>query len=105
MPNKDKDTQSAAEKSIREARRAFDKRVDEIRAELQQGGSDAVEKVEKSLNDLKDDLQSSFDDLHGMFEDELETGRREVREHPLLALGVAVMAGVILGMFLGKSKD
>jgi len=36
---------------------------------------------------------------------ELETARKQVREHPLLAVGVPVMAGVIIGMLLGKSKD
>jgi len=102
LSDKEKDLRSAAERSIRETRKDFDKRIDEIMAELQHGGPGAVEKVGKSLNDLKEDLQSS---IHDKFEDELETGRREVREHPLLAVGIAVMAGVIVGMLLGKSKD
>jgi len=105
LVNKDKDLRRAADRSIRETRRDFDKRIDEIRAELQKGGAEAVEKAEKSLSDLKEDLQSGFDDIQGSLEDELEIGRKEVREHPLLAVGVAVMAGLIVGMLLGKSKD
>jgi vacuolar-type H+-ATPase subunit H len=105
LVNKEKDLRRAADRSIRETRRDFDKRIDEIRAELQKGGADAVEKVEKSLSELKEDLQSGFDDIQGSLEDELETGRKEVREHPLLAVGVAVMAGLVVGMLLGKSKD
>src|SRR5271169_629223 len=105
LANKEKDLRSAAEKSLRETRRDFDKRIDEIRAELQEIGPEAVEKVERSLNDLKNDLRSGYDDVSSMFEDELESGREQVREHPLLAVGVAVMAGVIVGMLLGKNKD
>jgi ElaB/YqjD/DUF883 family membrane-anchored ribosome-binding protein len=105
LANKEKDLRSAAERSLRETRRDFDKRIDEIRAELQEIGPEAVEKVERSLIDLKDDLRSGFEDVNVMFEDELETGRKQVREHPLFAVGVAVMAAVIIGMLLGKSKD
>jgi len=34
-----------------------------------------------------------------------QAGRKQVREHPLLAVGAAAMAGVIVRMLLGKSKD
>lgn len=109
LANKEKDLRNAAERSLRETRRDFDKRIDEIRAELQEIGPEAVGKVERSLNDLKNDLKTELrtglDDVNGMFEDELESGRNQVREHPLLAVGVAVMAGVIVGMLLGKNKD
>jgi ElaB/YqjD/DUF883 family membrane-anchored ribosome-binding protein len=106
LPNKEKDLRSAAERSLRETRKDFDKRIDEIRAELQEIGPEAVEKVERSLNDLKKDLEDGFDDVvHGRFDYDLETSRKQVREHPLLAVGIAVIGGVILGMLLGKSKD
>ena len=109
LANKENDLRSAAERSLRQTRRDFDKRIEEIRAELQEIGPEAVEKVERSLNDLKNDLKTElktgFDDVNGKFEDELESGRDQVREHPLLAVGVAVMAGVIVGMLLGKNKD
>jgi ElaB/YqjD/DUF883 family membrane-anchored ribosome-binding protein len=105
LANKENDSRRAAEQHIRETRRDFDKRIDEIRAELRERGPDAAEKVERSLNDLKKDLQNGFDDIHGEFDDELETRREQVREHPLLAVGIAVIGGVILGMLLGKSRD
>ena len=105
LVNKEKDLRSAAERSLKETRRDFDKRIDEIRAELQEKGPEAVEKVERSLNDLKNDLQNGFDEAHSRLEDELESSIEQVREHPLLAVGIAVMGGVIVGMLLGKSKD
>jgi ElaB/YqjD/DUF883 family membrane-anchored ribosome-binding protein len=109
LANREKDLRNAAARSLRDTRRDFDKRIDEIRAELEAIGPEAAEKVGRSLNDLradlKDDLQSGFDDVNGRFEDEVESGRKQVREHPLLAVGVAVMAGVIVGMLLGKNKD
>jgi ElaB/YqjD/DUF883 family membrane-anchored ribosome-binding protein len=113
MVTKEKNLRDAAERYVRETRRDVDRRIDEIRAELKGKGPEAVEKAEKSLNDLKEDLQnrlqdglqSGFDDIHGKFENEVEEGRRGVREHPLLAVGVAVTAGLMLGMLLGNRKD
>ena len=105
LANKEKDMKNAADRTLRETRRDFDKRIDEIRAELQAKGPGAVEKAERSLNDLKEDLRNGFDDVNSTLDDELESGREQVREHPLFAVGVAVMAGVIVGMLLGKNKD
>jgi ElaB/YqjD/DUF883 family membrane-anchored ribosome-binding protein len=105
LVNKEKNLRNAVEQSIEETRRDFGRRIEEIRSELQEGGPEALEKLEKSLNGLKDDLQSGFDDIHGKFDEELETGRREIREHPLLAVGIALSAGVVLGLLLGKRKD
>jgi ElaB/YqjD/DUF883 family membrane-anchored ribosome-binding protein len=105
MASREKDLRSAAERSLRKTRRDFDKRIDEIRAELKEKGPEAVERVENALNDLKEDLQGGFDEVHGRFEDELEIGRREVRDHPLLAVGIALTVGVVIGMLLGKRKD
>ena len=54
---------------------------------------------------MKAELQKEFEAINDGVEEQLETGRRQVREHPFLAVGVAVMAGVIVGMLLGKNKD
>jgi ElaB/YqjD/DUF883 family membrane-anchored ribosome-binding protein len=105
LANKERQLRNAAEHSIRETRRDFDKRIDEIRSELRERGPEVVEKVESSLNELKRDLQNDFDAIHGSLDDELETRREQVREHPLLAVGIAVMGGIIVGMLLGKNKD
>jgi ElaB/YqjD/DUF883 family membrane-anchored ribosome-binding protein len=105
MAGKQKDSRSAAERSLREARRDFDKRIDEIRADLKEKGPEAIERVESALNELKGDLQSGFDEIHVTVDDEIEAGRREVREHPLLAVGIAVTVGVVIGMLLGRRRD
>ena len=105
MAGKKKDSRSAAERSLREARRDFDKRIDEIRADLKEKGPEAIERVESALNELKGDLQSGFDEIHVTVDDEIEAGRREVREHPLLAVGIAVTVGVVIGMLLGRRRD
>jgi ElaB/YqjD/DUF883 family membrane-anchored ribosome-binding protein len=113
MVTKEKDLKNAAERYVRETRRDIDRRIDEISSDLKSRGPEAVEKAEKSLNDLKEDLQnrlqaglqSGFDEIQGKFEDEVEAGRKEVREHPFLAVGVAIAAGLILGMLLGNRKD
>jgi ElaB/YqjD/DUF883 family membrane-anchored ribosome-binding protein len=104
--NRNGDSRNAVERSLRETRKEFDRRVEEVRAELKEIVPEAAEKVEESLNDLKKDLVKGFDNmLHGRFEENLETGREKIREHPLLTVGIAVAGGVLVGMLLGKSKD
>ena len=105
LANKEKDLRNASERSLRETRRDIDRKINEIRSELQEIGPEAVEKVQGSLDDLKAELQKEFEVLNDGLEEQLETGRKQVREHPFLAVGVAVMAGVIVGMLLGKNKD
>ncbi len=105
MAGKEKVTRDGAERSLREARRDFDKRIDQISAELKEKGPETVERVENALKELKLDLQSDFEEIHAMVDDELETGRKEVREHPLLAVGIAVTAGLVIGMLLGRRRD
>jgi ElaB/YqjD/DUF883 family membrane-anchored ribosome-binding protein len=106
LASRDKDLRTAAERSIRETRKDFDKKIDEIRGDLKEGGTEAVQKAERALNELKEDLESSFGQIHERFEEGLETGRSTVREHPLLSVGIAVGVGVIIGMLLErKGRD
>jgi ElaB/YqjD/DUF883 family membrane-anchored ribosome-binding protein len=105
MVNKRKDSRSAVEQSVEETRRDIGERIEEISSQLMAGGPEVLEKLERSLNDLRADLQGSLENTHGMLGDELEAGRDEIREHPLLAVGIAVAAGVVIGLILGKGKD
>jgi ElaB/YqjD/DUF883 family membrane-anchored ribosome-binding protein len=109
LANNEKNLRSAADRSLRETRRDFDKRIDEIRAELKEKGPESVDKIERSLEDLrqdlKEDLQDGYGEIHDRLGDEVEYRRREVREHPLLAVGVAVTFGVLVGMIVRKSKN
>ena len=97
LAKREKDSRATAERSISETRKDLEKRIDETRADLKEKGPKAVEKVEKSLSDLKEDLENSFGDVHDRFGDKLETVVREVQEHPLLAVGFAVVVVGCLG--------
>lgn len=105
MANSEKDLRDATEKPMGEVGRDNSKRIDEMRAELKDGAQEAFEKVERSSDDLKSDLQGSLSEINGGFEDKLKMRSEEVREHPLLAGGVASTLGLLVGMILGKSKD
>ena len=106
MAKKEKDLRGAAEHSLRETQKDIERRIDEIRADLKDKGPEAVARIENALTDLREQLQNRFEYFHESFEDKLEMGRKEVREHPLLAIGVALTLGVMIGMLLDrKSKD
>jgi hypothetical protein len=85
----DEGSRSAAERLPMETRMGIDERVDGIRDELEICPN-AFEVLERARIDLKNDLQGGFDDFGVRLEDELETGRKQIRAHPRLA----VMAGV-----------
>jgi len=106
LAKKEKDLRGAAEHSLRETQKDIERRIDEIRADLKDKGPEAVARIENALTDLREQLQNRFEYFHESFEDKLEMGRKEVREHPLLAIGVALTLGVMIGMLLDrKSKD
>jgi ElaB/YqjD/DUF883 family membrane-anchored ribosome-binding protein len=96
----------AAQESLKNARRDIGKRIDKIKADLKEKGPEAIEAVEESLDALKEDLDGRLDDTREGIEDQLEMSRDEIKKHPLMAVGVAVLAGIIVGMlFSDKGKN
>ena len=106
MAKQDKGFEATTEASLADIRKDLDKKIDKIKSELRQKGPEAVEAIEESLNALKADLEGRLSDVHESIDDQLEVGRREIRKKPLMAVGVAVLAGVVVGLLLGrKCKD
>jgi ElaB/YqjD/DUF883 family membrane-anchored ribosome-binding protein len=106
LSKRDKDFEARAEASLGEIRRDLDKKIDQIKAELKEKGPEAAEAIEKSLDALKADLEGKLSDIHQSIDDQLEVGRREIRKQPLMAVGVAALVGVVVGVLLGrKCKD
>ncbi len=105
MSQRERHSRSAAERSLREARRDFDRRIDEIRAELREKGP---EKTDKSLMDLKADLEDtlseareSLESARESYDDALKIGRATIQEQPLTSVGVALAVGVVIGLLFG----
>ncbi len=87
-------------------RRDLDKKIEQIKSELKEKGPEAADAIEGQLDALKANLESKLSDMHESIDDQLEVGRREIRKQPLMAVGVAVLVGVIAGMLVGrKCKD
>jgi ElaB/YqjD/DUF883 family membrane-anchored ribosome-binding protein len=106
MARREKSTEEAAEVTLEDIRRDLDRKIDQIKAEIKQKGPEAAEAIEESLDALKANLESRLSDFHASIDDQLEVGRREIRKQPLMAVGVAVMFGVVAGILLGrKCKD
>jgi ElaB/YqjD/DUF883 family membrane-anchored ribosome-binding protein len=105
-----KNSRADAERAVQEMQKEFEKRIDAIRTELKEKGPEAVE---KSLGELKtgfegrlDDVRESIENARESLDDVLETGRTTIQERPLMAVGVAVAVGVVIGLLLGrKSKN
>lgn len=95
------DARERTERFMRQTRRDFDRRIDEIRGQLKEKGPEAIERAQKSLEELREDMRNEWE-THERFHEEVAIGRREVREHPLLAVGLAVTFGLVLGVLLGR---
>jgi ElaB/YqjD/DUF883 family membrane-anchored ribosome-binding protein len=112
MSKNARNSRADAERAVKDLQKDFDKRIDAIRAELKKG-PEAAEAVEKSLFDLKTgfgdrlgDMRESLDNAHDSFDGAVENGRMTIRDRPLMAVGAAVAAGVLIGLIFGrKSKD
>jgi ElaB/YqjD/DUF883 family membrane-anchored ribosome-binding protein len=57
----------------------------------------AVERVRSSAMDAADSMHARMDDLSVMQEQWAESMRDQVRAHPLAVVGLAVLAGMLLG--------
>ena len=67
-------------------------------------GRDA-EKIEVSVKDLKNDMDKRLIDLKGQLDALQERAAQKITDQPLLALGVAFLAGMALGVLLSRSGD
>ncbi len=100
------DSETTVKADLEDIRRDVDKKIDQIKAELKLKGPEAAEAIEESLDALRVNLEDRLSDFHAAIVDQLEVGRREIKKQPLMAVGVAVLVGVVAGMLLGrKCKD
>jgi ElaB/YqjD/DUF883 family membrane-anchored ribosome-binding protein len=64
-----------------------------------------AEKVEVNLKDLRKDVDKRLSDLKVQIDALQERAAQKVTEQPILALGVAFVAGMALGVALSRSGD
>ncbi len=57
----------------------------------------AMERMRASATSAADSMQSRVDDLSVLQEQWTESARDQVRAHPLAVVGLAVLAGLLLG--------
>jgi ElaB/YqjD/DUF883 family membrane-anchored ribosome-binding protein len=97
----------ATEESLRELKKDFDRRIQDLQTEVVEGGSTAVQ---ESVDFLKNELEQRLSDLRRQVDESVEPGREAIREKPFASVGAALGAGVIAGVLLGvflmrKSED
>ncbi len=88
------------------------RRADEILDESENGWDLLVskrdrdeEKMEASVKSLRDDIDKRLDELKVQIDDIQEKAVKSVSEQPALALGVAFVAGMALGVALSKAGE
>ena len=64
-----------------------------------------TEKVEVHLKDLKKDMDRRLSELKVQIDALQERAAQKVTDQPILALGVAFVAGMALGVALARSGD
>jgi len=64
-----------------------------------------AEKVEVSVKDLKKDMDKRLGDLKVQIDAIQERAAQKITDQPLLALGVAFVAGMALGVALSRSGE
>ena len=64
-----------------------------------------MRKVEDYVKDLRKDVDKRFGDLSKQLGPVRYRASKAITERPLLALGVAFVIGVAVGVALSKSKD
>jgi ElaB/YqjD/DUF883 family membrane-anchored ribosome-binding protein len=64
-----------------------------------------MRKVEDYVKDLRKDVDKRFQDLSEQMGPVRRRAAKAMTERPLLALGVAFVIGVVIGVALSKSRD
>jgi len=64
-----------------------------------------MRKVEDYVKDLRADVDKRFSDLSDQLGPVRHRAARAITERPLLALGVAFIVGMAIGVAISKSKD
>ena len=64
-----------------------------------------TEKVEVSVKELRKDMDRRLNELKVQMDTLQERAAQKVTDHPILALGVAFVAGMALGVALSRSSE
>jgi ElaB/YqjD/DUF883 family membrane-anchored ribosome-binding protein len=67
--------------------------------------AEEIKAVEEDFKALKKDIDARYVDLRAQVKDLQQKATKTVSERPLLALGVAFVVGMALGVALSRSKD
>lgn len=86
----------AESKKIEEVQKKIGRAVEETTDIVQ-------EKVEKTYDDLIDRIQDEREWIERELRHEYRNARRYVRANPEKGVGIALLAGIVIGILLGRS--
>ena len=83
------------------------KKIEEVQKKIgravEETGDVIQEKVEKTYDDLIDRVKDERDWIERELRHEYRNARRYVRANPERGLGIALAAGIVIGILLGRS--
>ena len=92
--------------AMKELRRDFERRLNDIQAEMEHGRTNTAE---DALAMLRKEFERKLSGVRDKIDNSLEPGRETVRDKPLATLGVSMVAGLVAGMIcgvlLGRKSD
>jgi ElaB/YqjD/DUF883 family membrane-anchored ribosome-binding protein len=98
LASRTKDESHETRDSIKELKRDFERRVNDIQADIAEGHEGMAE---EALAALGKELQGRIDNLREQVDESFESSRDAIRSKPITALGAAVATGVVAGLLLG----
>ena len=86
---------------------ADSKKIEEVQKKIgravEETGDVIQEKVEKTYDDVIDRIKDERDWIERELRHEYRNARRYVRANPERGVGVALLAGLVIGILLGRS--
>ena len=104
LAKQERDSSTVVEESLKRIRRDLDRRIDEIKGDLREKEPKSVKEFEEILDGLREDVDSRMGEARESVDEQLEMGRKEIKKHPLIAVSIAVLVGLIIGMLFGRDS-
>ncbi len=79
----------------------LDRKIHDLQTEVAEGSGSVGGRVQESVDYLRNELDQRLSDLRKQIDESVEPGREAIRNRPFASVGTAAGAGVVAGLILG----